>query len=197
MTRIRRSTVACVSLACVAWLFACGEAYPPLDVAGWENTRWGMTEDQIRALYPQAPKTPAKAPRSTNLYVPLVVEDWDLYGYGAEIHFQMDETTKTLEQVVININCEDLVAAFDHTSQHLQQRFGPPDMWLSCGQVSWRSNYWPFPSTVVQLGDSPLKMNDSEGCLKLFYRSPRPNDPPPPPPFARWLYRDSWRQMSL
>jgi len=136
------------------------------DLAGWQQTRWGMTEEEILAAASREPLCRQDREGGPNdfWYCDLVIQNVAVGGFDFTIKFQMGRETQRLLQVLINHEQSDVsqapTAAFNAAKRILVERFGTPardgtsDDWL-----------WQFPTTTIRLSTLFMEDSVSNACI--------------------------------
>ncbi|MEQ9609514.1 MAG: hypothetical protein RLN99_17785 [Kiloniellaceae bacterium] len=98
------------------------------DVAGWDATRWGMTEAQIEsALGERVVRLPGRWLYG-NAYADLAVEDVDVGGLAFTAYLQINAESHRLQQVLLERRRTQAVpGVFDALIDALEDGYGPPD----------------------------------------------------------------------
>jgi hypothetical protein len=112
------------------------------DVLGWQNTRWGMTEEQaVAALGTQGLRVDPPL-KYAGLYVPLR-STIQISGYKMNALLQFSDETKTLRQVLLTWRTDSIVL-WEKLADLLTEKYGPP---AEAGKlIEWR-----FKTTIVNL----------------------------------------------
>jgi hypothetical protein len=112
------------------------------DVLGWQNTRWGMTEDQAAAaLGTQALRIDPPI-KYAGLYVPLRAKV-QVSNYTMNALLQFSDKTKTLRQVLLTWRTDSIVL-WEKLSDLLTEEYGPP---AQGGKLT----EWRFKTTIIDL----------------------------------------------
>jgi hypothetical protein len=98
----------------------------PLDVLGWQNTRWGMdSKEIIAAVGPELREVPRQ--QWGSVYSEMSIPEVKIGAYTFFVAFQMDQTDR-LAQVLIRHDFADVdgepVGAFGAAKSQLSERFG-------------------------------------------------------------------------
>lgn len=127
------------------------------DLAGWDGTRWGMTEAELGALFGK---------RLRRVDPPLVYDDATVGRFLPEAEFgelpfralfQMDEEGRLQQVLLERRDAQATPAAFAAALDELQARYGEAD--LVCGTPARgpdtspveRERVWILPTTTVHL----------------------------------------------
>jgi hypothetical protein len=118
------------------------------DVSGWQQTRWGMTADEIIAAVGSHIR---KVPREEypNAWSELCIPDVEIGDYPFLVQFQMEKVTGTLTQVLIKHEEEldkEPTGAFNTARRVLSERFGQPKR-----EGTSDTLVWAFPTTTITL----------------------------------------------
>jgi hypothetical protein len=112
------------------------------DVLGWQNTRWGMTEEQaVAALGTQGLRVNPPL-KYAGLYVPLR-STIQISGYKMNALLQFSDETKTLRQVLLTWRTDSIVL-WEKLGDLLTEKYGPP------AQVG-KLIEWRFKTTIIDL----------------------------------------------
>ena len=118
------------------------------DVLGWQQTRWGMTADEIIAAVGSHIR---KGPREDgdSWYSELCIPDVEIGDYPFFVQFQMDKVTGTLRRVMIKHEEEldkEPTGALNTARRVLSERFGQPKR-----EGTSDTLVWAFPTTTIRL----------------------------------------------
>ncbi|WP_340115950.1 hypothetical protein [Pelagibius sp. 7325] len=105
-----------------------GAAVAREDVAGWDATRWGMTQEEIKsALGDRTMRLPGRWLYG-HAYADLAVEDAAVGGLAFTAYLQMNAESHRLQQVLLERRRTQAVpGAFDALIDSLEGSYGPPD----------------------------------------------------------------------
>jgi hypothetical protein len=135
------------------------------DVAGWQSTRWGMSEDATRAALEREGHrlVPVTDGRYLGTTVPFKTQ-LTVGPCGYEVFFHFLESLRTLGQVNIIVNGPVSVVrrCYDSLSSLLTDKYGPGRATTS--QTTERL-LWSFPSTTIELSRSESRMFDSTTAI--------------------------------
>ena len=120
----------------------------PLDVLGWQNTRWGMdSKEIIAAVGPELREVPRQ--QWGSVYSEMSIPEVKIGAYTFFVAFQMDQTDR-LAQVLIRHDFADVdgepVGAFGAAKSQLSERFGTPERKGTANEF-----HWSFPTTTISL----------------------------------------------
>ena len=133
---------AAIALALVATTMLPAVGLALDDVAGWQGTRWGMNEDEVKATL-QSDAVAVSPPRKyLKSYAPLAVAT-KIGAYQMEAVLQFDLETKKLEQVVISYPGADL-SLWTTLADLLTEKYGAP-------KRTGPKLEWIFPTTTIEL----------------------------------------------
>jgi len=117
------------------------------DVAGWQGTRWGMNEEEVKAAL-QSDAVAASPPRKyLKSYAPLTVP-LKIGPYQMEAVLQFDVESKRLQQVVISYPGAD-VSLWTTLADLLTEKYGPP-------KRTGPKLEWIFPTTTIELARTSI-----------------------------------------
>ena len=131
-----------------------GPAAAQVDLAGWQNLRWGMSAAEIReALGDEVMALPGRWLYG-GAYAELAVANVTIGGLAFTAYLQMNAATHRLQQVLLERRRIGAVpAAFESAVSALQQELGPPTadcvQAKSGGQPLDYQITWRFPTTTV------------------------------------------------
>lgn len=126
------------------------QAEPPADVDGWNKLKWGMTEAEVAAAFPNA--APFDNPNSSKCM--RAIDSTDVLGYQFRVVFTFDCTTKELNRVSMgpagqNLSKVAAVGAMEKLLDELKVKYGPP---TKADHSRTDARYtWIFPSTEIEL----------------------------------------------
>ena len=140
-------------LATFILLFGFGytaQAEAPADVDGWNKLKWGATEAEVVAAFPNA--VPSDNPAANKCM--RAIEPADVVGYQFRIVFIVECSTKKLIGVSMGPAGQKLsriaaVGAMEKLYDELKLKYGPPTK-SDRGSASTRFT-WIFPSTQIEL----------------------------------------------
>ncbi|MGH9967419.1 MAG: hypothetical protein ACREBG_06250 [Pyrinomonadaceae bacterium] len=133
------------------------------DVAGWEQVRWGMSnEDVARVVGARLKKLP-KREVFLGMHVDYVIPEFSLEGEDFTVYFQIDDATNKLSQILIRLNEQKSrlprEKIFNSLESLLAQQYGKPmdkrdDRRSSSIDFSFvdLTRIWKFPTTTIELG---------------------------------------------
>jgi len=78
----------------------------PKDLPGWENTRWSMTEKQVRAAVTSpldVPRSKGEQPSGNKWYMPFAIRNAEVEEFHCEARFFFDRRSKTLDTVYLQL----------------------------------------------------------------------------------------------
>jgi len=146
--------------------------------AFWENTRYGMSVEQVQALFPSA--TTPENPRTSPLYSSIreqlrdtttitINDSGHNYEYEFEVSFYF--WNNDLSQITLTLlhAWADAPFVFDELSKTLTERYGSPE--VSRRTTGRWEDGWSSGSTLITLiWEEPERRNESTG-LSLIYQS--------------------------
>jgi len=100
------------------------------NVNGWRNAKWGMTEDEVLAAFPNEAKRSAKPDAySQGMVSTIEIPNLQISGNDFVAHFLFDAETKRLKAV--NLKPDSSVKAleiiFPTLERNLTEKYGKPD----------------------------------------------------------------------
>lgn len=151
------------------------------DVPGWSNTRWGMTEDEIKEIFKD------KIVKLENIqhyandkeYASIGLKDVEIIGAKFNVFFVMDQDTKKLVKVVIrHAEQFSVVIMFKLLEVELMKKYGPPFYkdTTSEGDKVELFTMWNFPSTQIQLYYNDDKRINFQSCNIVYMQNKKVTD---------------------
>lgn len=126
------------------------------DLLGWQNTRWGMTEEEIIEHMPDAPFQPVPHQDFGTAYCKLILSRVKIGDSAFEVLMQMNKDTDRLSHVLIKNDGDPSYAAdktvFNDTLRILTERFGKPARTATSNAYNWT-----HPTTTVELFTIEIK----------------------------------------
>lgn len=180
---VKFHTIAGVAAVAVFALFLCSacdsskpKAVAEAQPAGWANTRWGMTEQQIRELYPQAEPVRQK-PNITSEQARLRVDNFQLDEKQFTLQFFFDSAgglheLNLMQRADNTIDCINLSTSCDRLEELLNQKYGAPSLRKPQEQIERRHVVWNKPNMIVSF--SYLESRTPVHCA-IFITYKRPN----------------------
>jgi hypothetical protein len=144
------------SLLVAAALALPGSAYPLEDVRGWQTTRWGMTESEVKRSVeslglrvtslpgPHGGALEAETPFKTSI---------EIDGSDYDVIFQFSGETHRLGRILIrtlDFSREHALTFYGSLRRALAEEYGPPAETQSRGTVA-STTEWAFKTTTVVL----------------------------------------------
>lgn len=125
------------------------QAEPPADVDGWNKLKWGMTEAEVAAAFPNA--APFEHPNSSKCM--RAIDPEDVLGYQFRIVLIFDCETKTLSNVSMGPSGLRTrvvaVGIMEKVLDELKAKYGPP---TKTKQSKTGATFtWIFPSTKIEM----------------------------------------------
>jgi hypothetical protein len=145
----------------------------PKDVQGWNKTKWGMTDEQIRTeLIGNRVEPYTETEKFKDFRVNLWIKNLEIDDYQYEVLFQMDDLTNQLSRVLIRPSeNKEIYVKFKSLDQMLMEKYGLPND--KDDHYSWYiqtyKHLWKFPTTTIELRYSELKIPKVESILSLTY----------------------------
>jgi len=162
-------------LSFVLFLLCAGNVYAapkPSDVYGWGNLKWGMTGEEIKAVYGKDIKVhKAREDAKEGLYSDLELTSVTIGGEPFRASLWMDNSTKKLSKIVFVPKGEPegyaWAGTFIKVEEDLVSRYGDPDKEETSNDPGTSAERkWEFPSTVIEL--SYLRIEGTELLLLVF-----------------------------
>jgi hypothetical protein len=137
------------------------------DLLGWQQTRWGMTDEEIVASVGVQQLRRTARSTSTNVYHELIIPSVDVGRYPYDVQFQMSNSTNRLIQVLLKHDAEELSSLptrqLDSARKLLSEKFGPPRR--DGTSEDW---VWAFPSTTIMLQTFFIEEIVSSAIIRFF-----------------------------
>ena len=136
------------------------------DLLGWQNTRWGMTGDEIvRAVGADVVKR-SERQRYHGAYSVLCIPNVSIGSHSFKVMFQMDEASERLSQVLVSyedLELSDPRGVFEVARCVLTERFDKPER-VGTAEI-WQ---WTFETTYIELSMTYLPGVLSGVCIRFF-----------------------------
>ena len=133
-------------------------ALAPGDLAGWRNTRWGMSEGELRALLARELESVEGAFQFRDLVVPVAIMNLPVAGRPFMVLFQLDPEERRLRQVLLRYRgSRPTHSDFVAVATALADEHGPPEASRSEQDYSGKfpsfmvERRWRFPTTSIRL----------------------------------------------
>ena len=134
-------------------------AQPPIDIKGWNNTSWGMTEENIRQSFKgQITDVKKQEIDEGKFYRNLKLKEYNIDGVNFDVLFEMGSTDNKLRRVRL-VCSPSLPSYFSQFEQLLTEKYGQPkskDESQSHGSFD-KTASWSLPSTQIQLIFSQIR----------------------------------------
>ncbi len=123
------------------------------DLEGWQQTRWGMTaEEIIQAVGADNLRRFEETKQYQDSYADLTFSGVYIGAYAFDIIFQIDKKTNGLRQVLISYE-EDPdrspKAALNAAIKMLTEKFGNPKRIGASDDLQWK-----FSTTTIEIGET-------------------------------------------
>lgn len=170
---MRRLILSLLPLALL--LAAAAPAFPkngPGDVFGWDNLKWGMTGDEIQAVFgDRVKKRETRIDETDGLYAGLELTGVYIRGQHLRASLWMDEKTGRLSKIVFVPKTRpegyEWAETFINLEQYLVSEYGAPDAEQTSNDPGTSAERkWEFPSTVIEM--SYMRLEDTEMLLLIF-----------------------------
>jgi hypothetical protein len=170
MTECHR--LAAIFIAIVSATAGCAES---AQQAGWANTRWGMNEQQIRELYPQA-QAVQQNPNIKGEQARLRVDKFQLDDKPFSLQFFFDSggglhEVNLLQRADNEIDCIPMSSTCDRLEELLNQKYGKPSLRTAQGDEG-RHVVWNTPDMIVSLDYFPVGVS-TQCNLFITYKRPK------------------------
>jgi hypothetical protein len=142
-------------------------------VLGWQDARWGMTEDDLVRTFGSSLQRLPKRELFQGAYVDQVIPNFILNGEVFTVRFQMDPRTKRLIQILIRLDQMDSSSsrsdAFFSVEELLQQKYGAPTYKKDeTEHLISLDRRWVYPTTTIELHYSFIR-SISASTLTISY----------------------------
>ena len=121
------------------------------NVVGWGKAVWGMNEEDLIKTFPDAIKLekPELVLHSDGTFVSIIIPNYKVGKQNFKVSFQMRPNTKTLSNILMELNDTPLNAIFDSITNLLIEKYGEP-------KNKTESEYnkvilWVYPKTKITL----------------------------------------------
>jgi hypothetical protein len=144
----------------------------PKDVYGWDNVKWGMTGEEVRAvLGKEVKERDAKHDKKDIMYTALELKGIKMGKGSFRATFWMDENTKRLKRIVFVPEGQpaqyERADTFIELENYLVEKYGDPDLEETSNDPGTSAErVWNFPSTEIEM--SYLRLEGSELLLLVF-----------------------------
>jgi hypothetical protein len=142
------------------------------DIAGWSDTRWGMTVEEVsqtKSGSDLAPKpVPAVAPKSPPKTKAYSASDIEVEGRKFTVTLGFDLVTQKLVSVFISPASKDSSVDFNSLEVGLISKYGKPTYSKDGRDDEATVRRWVFPSTTIELHSIELTML-KKTLVILFY----------------------------
>jgi hypothetical protein len=144
----------------------------PPDVYGWENVKWGMTGDEVKAVFGKDIKVhPPKEDSEEGVYSDLELTSLNLGGEEFRASLWMDDGTKKLKKIVFVPKKKPAGYKWAETFVKLEDslvgKYGDPDVEETSNDPGTSAERkWIFPSTVIEM--SYMSLEGTELLLLVF-----------------------------
>jgi len=156
----------------------------PKDLPGWENTRWSMTEKQVRAAVTSpldVPRSKAEQPSGNKWYMPFLIRNAEVEGFHCEARFFFDKRSKALDTVYLQLRensdtssteAAQQKAIFERMVATVTKRYGKytAKKDRSSSGVHNEETIWTFPSSVLAV--QYFGVEGSPAVFSFQYQSP-------------------------
>ena len=135
------------------------------DVSGWEEARWGMSNEDLVTAFDERLKKLPKRELFLGSHVDYVIPEFQLQGKAFTVYFQISDTTKKLSQILIRLieqeSPEPQEKIFSKLESWLKRQYGKPLDLIDERRTSSDgflfidlTRIWRFPTTTIELGYS-------------------------------------------
>lgn len=133
-----------------------------LDIQGWNGTKWGMSVDEVKKLFPGIqPSSPTTTGDSR-----YVLKDFNVKRTNYDVSFVFG--SKGLRVVNLDQKGKNVELSFRVLLQDLQEKYGRPASQNSIGEIKWI-----LPSTEISLLRMANPTDSSKNLLFLSYTPKR------------------------
>ena len=130
------------------------------DVLGWQQSWWGMTEDELMKAFGPTLKRLSARQMYDNAYAQYIIPNYKLQDESYTVVFQMGTLSNRLVQVLIKADNlpkdSPILKTVDAIVTLLSQRYGPSESANDQSHVNHivRHRQWIFPGTTIELSYS-------------------------------------------
>ncbi len=156
----------------------------PKDLAGWENTRWSMTEKEVRAAVSaplDRPHSQGEQPSGNKWYMPFLIRNAEIEEFHCEARFFFDKRSKKLDTVYLQLREDTDTSSTDASHQKsifermiaaATKLYGKPTgaKDRSSSGVHNEEKIWTFPSSVLAV--QYFGVDGSPAVFSFQYQSP-------------------------
>ncbi|MEQ9619800.1 MAG: hypothetical protein RIG61_11605 [Deltaproteobacteria bacterium] len=152
----------------------------PVDVKGWQSAKWGMTSDEVRAVFGKnATAREPKEDAQEGVYSDIELSGLDWGGSEFRASLWMDSETKRLKKIVfVPTEKPDgfkWAEMFIKLEESLVDKYGAPDVEETSNDPGTSAERkWIFPSTLIEM--SYLRIEDTELLLLVFSENDKSQD---------------------
>jgi len=127
------------------------------DIPGYKNTKWGMTEQEIKdAMKDEAIPLKSRKKMGLNCYSTIGMKNISIDSNDYIGYFLMDNTTDRLSMVNFEIIAQDIddnYDSFNSMVKHLTAEYGKPTAYFTSiypgAKTPIAKVVWMFPSTIL------------------------------------------------
>jgi hypothetical protein len=126
------------------------------DVIGWQQSWWGMTDEELVQVFGNNLKKLPKRGLYHGMYANYAIENYRVGTDVLRVVFQMNNKTRRLAQVLIS--SEEFptdsvyLSAFERLEELLSQKYGPVRYKQDKNEsLVRRERQWVFPTTTIEL----------------------------------------------
>ena len=119
------------------------------DLLGWQNTLWGMTQDEVIEVVNSRTLVECAPVDYGTLYCPMHIENTKVGPYFFEVSFLFSKKNHLLERVTVrhtDTPGTPMQVPFSVAMKVLTERFGPP-----AREGTSNTFIWQFPTTTIKL----------------------------------------------
>jgi hypothetical protein len=145
---------------------------------GWQTTRWGMTQDEIRKAMPEAgpldkPETFERV-KGRKRVATLGINNFQIADHSFTAYFLMDDNDR-LEEVILHPTKGEFPSiVFDSLEELLTAKYGKPS--LTQGEPSrTRTDIWNLSGMTITLNYDKVEPDNFE-FADLIYSKPQKGD---------------------
>ncbi len=121
------------------------------NIVGWGKAVWGMNEDDLIKTFPDAIKLekPLLVLHSDGTFVSIIIPNYKVGNQTFKISFQMRPNTKTLSNILMELNETPLDSIFDSITNLLIEKYGEPKNRTNSEYM--KEILWFYPKTKIAL----------------------------------------------
>jgi hypothetical protein len=120
---------------------------------GWDKTKWGMTQEEVRNLYSDT-IMPSNEKEQEKIIVPFIIENFIIEGISCKARFIFDKNTNKLQSVILHAPYSEIdEGLFQIFYNYLISKYGDPHSHLNkeTGGFKRVNEIWAIDKTKIIL----------------------------------------------